>query len=427
MRPAGGENLSPLEAGERLEAVDALRGVALFGVLLTNMPLYSGPMSGLLAPGERWTAWYDRAVEFLVRSAAEGKFYTLFSLLFGFGFSIQLLRAERRGVSIVPLYARRLMVLFLIGAAHLLFIWNGDILTTYAVVGFALLAFRNAQPKTLLRAAVAFLLAPAAVTLIGIAAIEGARAVWPAVNTEMAAEIDAHEADVAGELSRETAAYRSPSYHNAFWQRIEDLDALGWITAFVAPLALGMFLLGLWTGRKGVAEEPHVHRRLLMRTLLLGLLIGVPGNWLYAALYSTSRDYVGWASAGLLLMQSIAAPALALAYAAAVLLLWQTARGAKVLRCFVPVGRTALTNYLLQSVIATTLFYGYGFAWFGRTGPAAQCAIAAAIFSVQLVVSRLWMSQFRYGPVEWLWRWATYGVRPPFRRVPASVTAQPRQ
>ncbi|MEW6252954.1 MAG: hypothetical protein AB1716_20135, partial [Planctomycetota bacterium] len=142
--------LRPVEAGERIVAVDALRGFALLGILLVNMGFFSAPFHDILLEGSRWPAWPDRAAEFAVRALAEGKFYVLFSLLFGVGMALQMQRAATRGGGFSGYYVRRLAVLFVLGAAHALLLWYGDILTNYALVGLLLLLFRRRKDGTVL-------------------------------------------------------------------------------------------------------------------------------------------------------------------------------------------------------------------------------------------------------------------------------------
>lgn len=410
-QPPGRQRLSAPDGSapdaQRVDAVDALRGFALLGVLLTNIPLFSGPMSGIFWPAQKWPAWHDRAAEWFIRFAGEGKFYTLFSLLFGLSFAIQMIRAQATGRPFVVMYVRRLLILLAIGLAHLFLLWSGDILTTYALVGFLLLLFRNARPRMLLSAAAATLVGMLVLVAAGILLIETTPALHAAVQE--------HPADVLREMAQEAAAYQDGSYLTALRQRIADLDALAALTVFVAPIAFAMFLLGLFAGRTGMFRGRPADRAPLKRVLVFGLAIGIPGNLLYAALYAAGRDYVGWGAATMLMVQVASAPALALAYAAAVLLAWNTRCGRAALAPLTPVGRMALTSYLLQSLVCTTLFYGYGLGWYGEVGPAAGVGLTLLIYAGQVLLSSWWMSRHAYGPVEWLWRWGTHLRRPPWR------------
>src|SRR5688500_1977833 len=143
--------LEPVEASARNETLDVLRGFALFGILLVNMALFSWPATyAVLTTEESWTTRADKIADWVVRFVAEGKFYPLFSFLFGWGMTVQMERAKSREGSFVRFFSRRLLVLLGIGLVHAFLIWEGDILMAYAVFGFLLLAFRNRRPRTLL-------------------------------------------------------------------------------------------------------------------------------------------------------------------------------------------------------------------------------------------------------------------------------------
>jgi uncharacterized protein len=390
----------PIPPAERLQVVDVLRGVAIFGILLVNMELFGTPIYLAGQAFRLWPGWADRAADWLIRFAAEGKFYTMFSFLFGFGLAVQMERTAARGARFVPLYVRRLLVLWLIGAAHALLLWIGDILVTYAMLGFVLLWFRHRRLRTVLATAGACLLlavlinaGPAALALSG---------------DRLAAAADAPgSADAATELlaQQATRAYTQGDLAEIVRQRVRDLRFLYSYEVFLVFSVLAMFLLGLYAGRRGVFHDVPGHRRLIRRALWWGGGIGLAGNVAFAV--AATR---GGALADLIhaLGFEIGAPALSLAYMAALTLLIERAHWRARLAPLAAVGRTALSNYLLQSLICTTIFYGYGLGWFGRVGPAAGGALAIAIYALQVPLSVWWLRHFRFGPVEWLWRSLTY-------------------
>jgi uncharacterized protein len=173
------------------------------------------------------------------------------------------------------------------------------------------------------------------------------------------------------------------------------------------PKVLGMFVLGLWTVRAGLALSPSSHRPLLVKWSLLGLSVGLPAN-LAAAWAGQHWPYLPPSGGALLgvAMQAVGIPMLALGYAATVGLL--VVDGRRIVSLFTPLGRMALTNYLMQSVICVVLSYGFGFGLWWRTGASTAVAIAAAIIVVQIPLSAWWLSRYRFGPVEWVWRRFTY-------------------
>ena len=382
---------------ERIQALDVLRGVAVGGILLANVLVFFGLF---VIPPERAaalpTAARDRLATFLEHVFVDGKFYSVFSLLFGIGFGLQLTKG---GDAALPRFKRRLRILLAIGAVHAVFIWAGDILMLYALLGFTLPWFARKTDRELLRWVVILLAIPTALysvalggwTLAGIPTPQGPAAGPP-----------------AGILRLFDAMGRG-DVKDAF---IGNLVFLGgrWADLFASvrfPKVLGMFVLGLWAVRAGIVQAPAAHRATLVRWALLGWAIGLPAN-LSAAFALERWPYLPPSPGGLVgvLGQAVGVPMLAIGYAATVGLL--VADGRRVVNVFAPVGRMALTNYLMHSLICVVLSYGFGFGLWWRIGASTAMAIAAAIIVVQVPLSALWLARFRFGPVEWIWRRLTY-------------------
>jgi uncharacterized protein len=406
--PKAPTHLRPVTRGERIDLLDVLRGFALGGIVLVNYQVFSGLL--FMSPAELarlGITTADRTAQFLIHLLFEQKFYSLFSLLFGIGFSILMGRAAERGSAFAPLFHRRLTVLLGIGFVHALLIWPGDILVLYAVLGFVLLVFRDSSDRSVLRWGVGLLLSP-------IAIYGGFLAVGMPDPMAMAAERGGPSL-----LARALAAFREGSYPevvaaNAF------MYAGTWIRYLLSiriPRVLGMFLIGVWLDRRNVFRDPEANRGLLVRTALWGAAIGLPANLAVAWL---AEDQMALPASGPGLLQttltSVGVPALALAYAAAIGLAMRRPAWRSRWMALAPVGRMALTNYLLQSVAGIAVFYGLGLGLFGRARPLAVCGIALGIFSIQAVLSRIWMARFAYGPAEWIWRRLTYGGPLAFRR-----------
>ncbi len=410
----------PTPLAERLEVVDILRGVAIFGILLVNMELFSTPIYQTGIASRLWPGWADRTVDWLIRFLAEGKFYTMFSFLFGFGLAMLMERARARGAPFVPLYVRRLLVLLLIGAAHALLLWIGDILVTYAVLGFILLLFRHRTPKTLVIAAglclalaIVINAAPAALDLYGERTAGAANRAEPA----------ASDATLEWLAQQATRAYTQGSFAEIVQQRIRDLRFLYAFEILVVFGVLTMFLLGLYAGRRGVFRDVAAHRSLLLGALWWGGGIGLAGSLAFALTAtreSPLADLVG--AIGF----EIGAPALSIAYMSGLTLLAQQGVWRARLAPLAAVGRTALSNYLLQSLICTTIFYGYGLGLFGKVGPAAGAVLAVGIYVLQVPLSLWWLRRFRFGPIEWVWRSLTYLRVQPMRTATHQPSAQAR-
>lgn len=410
--PAG-----PTTASERIQALDVLRGFALFGILLVNMGFFMHPVYYTMIALPESSA-LDRAVTWFIRFAAEGKFFPLFSFLFGLGFTLIMTRAQARGVRFVPLQMRRLLVLLVFGLAHALLIWVGDILTYYAVFGMLLLLFRNVSPKWLLRWTVIFLLLPLLFTALGVFSLQMAQA--SPEGAAMIEEMTVQQTQAYVEMAEQAyEVYATGSFMEITSQRWNDALFMWLISLFLAPTIFAMFLLGAYFGKREIFRHVEEHRSLLRRLVIWGGIIGVIGNAVYATfIMSGNRALPGWETLIATVGQTVGAPALMLCYLAGITLLVQSASWGPRLAILAPVGRMALTNYLLQSIVCTLIFYGYGLGLFGQVNAAAGLLLTIVIFVLQIPFSHWWMARYRFGPAEWLWRTLTYGKLQPMRATP---------
>ena len=399
-------SLRPISASERIEIVDVLRGLAIFGILLVNMPQFAGPFLAMFLNQPLWPDTGDRLVTAAVTLLAQGKFYALFSFLFGFGIAMQQRRCVQRGAPFLPFYSRRLLVLLLIGLIHATLIWNGDILVSYAVLGFVLLILRESAPRTLLITAFAafglqFLLNG---TCMALAALGG---IADGTGTEVAG-IGADDPRFVEIVRNSIETYSSGTWREILLLRLDEWGIiLGVSAVFMWPTVFAMFVLGMLAERRHFFERIADHRGPAARwTVLLGvlgLLTMFPFAWLAFA-----HDVSPLMLALAMPLSVIGGPALCCAYIGVVVLLWRSTAARAVLRGLAPVGRMALSNYLLQSVVCTLLFYSYGLGYFGRVSPRAGLLLTICLFAVQIILSHIWLGRFRYGPLEWLWRSASY-------------------
>lgn len=405
----------PIVPGERHEVLDALRGLALFGILLVNLEGFS--LLWAFPPDHRLslsTAAFDPTVSFLRSYFLDGKFYSIFSLLFGIGFALQLANAEQRGDLTLRLFRRRLLILLGIGLAHLWLIWDGDILVLYALTGFLLIAFRRAADHTLLRWTVLLLLAPVAVQAIRLAT-GGATDPMESIQG-LAVRVDqwvtgASEPDWATlSVQGGWREFFLTRVSGPLW-RLADL-----IHQVRLPKVLAMFVLGLWVGRRIRLDNLAAHAPLLRRVAFVGLALGLAGNLAMSALATFGHAYEpslgGLAHAA---ASAVGVAPMALGYAAGFALLFEVPGWRRWLGLLTPVGRMALSNYLAQSVLASLIFYGMGLGWGGQIGPTGFVAIALVIFPLQMAWSRWWLARYRFGPMEWLWRSLTRGRAQPMR------------
>lgn len=398
-------NIKPISLSDRIAVVDVLRGLAVGGILIGNLQWFSG--YGMLPPSfAALNPTTDQSVRFLVHTLVEGKFYSIFSFLFGFGFALQIARAEERGDANARLFKRRLVWLFAIGAAHAVLLWAGDILSVYALMGFVLLLFRRKSNKSLLKWAAVLLAVPVAFYLLFF--VSFAALAPPDVVTQ----INAMQFEMWNNAIKTVA---NGSYTQIF--RDHNLSQLfgrwmGLILQMRLPKILAMFLLGVYAYRIGVFQNPEEHRPLIRKVMIYGIGAGLILNVIFATFAKSEADFPP-TPAGVIGVAAYAygVPALALGIAGLLLTLWQSEPIRRALAVLAPVGRMAMTNYLLQTVICVTLFYGYGFGLFGRFGAAGSTLIGFAIFASQVAVSGIWLRLFRFGPMEWIWRQLTYGRR----------------
>jgi uncharacterized protein len=410
--------LEPVPASERIDVIDALRGFALAGVLFANLFAFSG---FIMLSEEQQAALPGGAANGIVAMLSNvfvsRKFITIFSLLFGLGFGIQLARTRARGDDVVPTYARRLLVLLAIGLVHKFVLWGGDILTLYALFGFVLLLVRGWPDRRLLLAgaiiALAALPLDALVKVVTDAPLVG----WP------------EGWDIAMVSAMAGGSYAEVFRLNAEFEIYRHIhDGIPYISF------LGIFLIGYWTARQGLLHDVEAHRHLLRRVCGWGLAVGLLAT--VGAMTGLALSGIGggdgppaalpWWMPLAGLAWTVSFLGLASAYASGFVLLFQRPRWRRLLNVFSPVGRMALTNYLLQTIIALWLFYGFmpGPGWSGRVGPVGLVPILIVVFGAQIAFSAWWLRRYRFGPMEWLWRSLTYGRLQPMQRVePARVAA----
>lgn len=395
---------TPSPVRERIAALDALRGIAVGGILLANVTSFFGTMFlGAEQAAALPTAAIDPVVSFLEHVLVEGKFYSIFSLLFGIGFGVQL---SRGGDVAVSRFRRRLRILLAIGTVHAVLVWYGDILMLYALLGFTLPWFARRSDDSLLRWTVGLLAAPTAIYLVIVAA-----------TGSLAHDVVEFGEGIPPEILQLVAPMGTGGVTDAFIGNLVFLVGR-WFELFSTvrfAKVLGMFILGLWLVRRGIALDPAAHRATLVRWRRLGWTIGLPANVLAAWAY-TQWAYMPASLGGLLgvVGQAIGFPLLAIGYAATLTLL--VVDGRRVMGAFAHVGRMALTNYLSHSIVCVVLAYGFGFGLFWRVGASTVTAIALGIFLVQIPLSAWWLGRYQFGPVEWIWRRLTYRQPLPIRR-----------
>ena len=392
-----------MHASGRVEFVDTLRGFALIGVFGANLLIFSG--FTYMADAQRAmlpTAGADKIVYLLELIFVENKFMGLFSFLFGLSFWLFLDRANARGVAGIALFYRRLGWLFVIGAIHGWLFWCFDILRFYALWGLLLPIFLRVSNKALLSFGLFFgVLAPAL--------ISGLRSVFagpaPTDPTIDAIALQTFSSGGYADFLRVNWRYD--------WYLTNSVGQIAYQVAI-----LGRLLLGLYAARALVFIDLKAHNMLFRSLLVVGMIVGVGGNIFIAGKYLDSTSTVGFLLPFVRrLIAELGYLGLTLAYASGLALLFQTHRWGRYLLLLVPVGRMALTCYLLQTLLGLFLFYGFmpGPHLMGKVGPTWLVLVWASGYAIQVWLASAWLRHFRFGPAEWLWRSLTYWKTQPLR------------
>ena len=403
--------LAPVTGAERIDAMDTLRGVAILGILVMNIQIFAMPEAAYFFPvvygdmsGLNGLVWY------LGEVLASSKFITIFSMLFGAGIVLMNERAKARGRGFAGLHYRRMGWLLVIGLVHAYVLWSGDILVSYALCGLFIFLFRNVRPGRLVVSGMIFL-----VIGMSFSCLTGwSSRTWPA---EVVTRFEEGFRPPADKIATEIEHMRG-GFSSQMKERVpRSLDMhttvfpfyMLWRGAGAMLLGMALFKWGVLSARSG--------RRTYLVFILLGLLVGIPltglgiirqfavdwdpifsffilGQYNYVGSFFTA---LGWIGLVMLICQNGTLPR------------WR--------RRFAAVGRMALTNYLMQTVICSLIFYGYGMGLFGQVSRIGQVGIMVVIWALQLWWSPLWLQRFRFGPMEWLWRSLSYRKLQPFRRM----------
>ena len=405
--------MHPTTSRERIRSLDIVRGFALTGVFLVNFQMVI-PWTGLEATADGAAAWF---LQYIVA----GKFYRLFAFLFGVGFALQMRRFEDRGAPFVRTYLRRLLVLFLMGMAHGMLLWPNDILALFAQLGVLLLLIRRVSARWLIVIGIACLFAAPANYYVSTGFVD-----FFTVREQVQ---DPPPQQPIGQEDQETERVRSEgSYRDVIaWTTRYFLD---WQTDLHTRLLMLreeflMFLLGMYAGRRRLFERAAEHapfiRRTILGTLAVGLLAIPMIGWLNA--HAAHPVYGHLAITFRQVIIAIQPAALSLTYGLAVLQIVERFGLHRPLAPIANLGRMALTNYLLLSILVTTAFYNYGLGLYGRVTVLGGIVMAAVAYAGLAAVSSWWLSRHRFGPAEWVWRSLTYGSLQPLRVVRSSAGA----
>lgn len=396
---------------ERFDILDIVRGIALFGVLLANMQWHS--YYSFLEPAEKALlplAQLNEPINFFGIMFLDGKFYSIFSLLFGLGFSLIIVKTGGKRI-----INRRLFILMLFGIAHALLIWAGDILMLYAFLGFSLPLFNRLKNRTILFLAAFLLISPIL--------LDGARV---ASNGAFNPEKIFFEKE-ANLLTNTYGITPLTGSNIAKWQKqgtIKDALAFNYSSLYFRwgdlistnrlPKVLGLFLIGLLIGRNLLFTNLNERIFELKKIRNWGFLIGLPASFMYAY----TKIYIPDTALVVKTAWSVFSVfPLAFAYTASICLLYVNGYFSRLFKNLSYLGKMALSVYLTQSLITLLIFNGIGLGMAGDMGFAAIYALGFALFTLQLLFCRWWLGRYAFGPCEWVWRQLTYGKRIPLKHI----------
>lgn len=384
----------PIHGQERIFSIDVLRGIAIAGIFFVNMHVYAFP-AFYGDPISYVKSKTDGFVYGAIDILAQASFYPLFAFLFGYGLAIMKERIDARGQSFIKIALRRMALLLGFGVIHAFFIWSGDILIIYALFGILLIFIlqTKASPKTLAIIAGLLYMIPNSLLILLYHFL---------FKFGFLTRSDLYDPVMADET---IAIYRYGSFQEITEQRIFEWFYVNVDGAFILFfMVFPILVFGVSFARSGMLTPDRDKRKFFRNGLLISLPVG---------LLCKLTPYLFPENIALELFQDlIGGPILTCAYIALIYLLSDSTNMRKVLVPFSKVGRMSLSNYILQSIICTFLFYSFGFKLFGTISYTIGAFIVIGIFSVQLFASHLWFKSFRIGPLEWVWRWGTYGRKP---------------
>ena len=429
---------SPVTPAERFASLDMLRGVAILGILVMNIYAFAMPFSAytnpLLMGG---TDALNMGIWFFTHILFDQKFLSIFAMMFGAGLVLMTGRAEAKGAKPAPIYFRRQFWLVLLGAVHGYLIWFGDILFAYALIGMMVYLFRKRSPRTLIIVACLLITVTplinygmsyymsdlreqaeeyAAVELAGetlsdeqreiVAGWEESRAFMAPTAEDTQKDLEVHQGSYVDILVHRVPLVASMQFFMIFIFGI-------WRVGGLMLIGMALMKLGVFTGERDAA----FYRRLM----IAGYVLGVPLT-VFSAANLFAHDFDGLYNLRVgQLPNYVGSVLVALGHIGLVMLIAKQGFMRRLMSRFASVGRMALTNYLMHSVILTSIFYGYGLGLYGDLPRSWQMVFVIAVIGLQLALSPWWLSRFRFGPVEWLWRSLTYWERQPMRAAAANT------
>lgn len=394
-----------IDPKQRIQILDILRGFALLGILFNNMEYFSGYDFMPFADLKQITNFQlDEKLYSFLDIIITAKFFTLFSILFAVGFYVQYNKGKEDSVNFLKTYRRRIFFLSIIGVVHSL-IWSGDILFLYAIVAMILTLFRNVKPGNLIRWSVFFLILPFLLdfALFFFLHVPAASATVNPVALAHTTYPDMTAAAVIKTFQHGSfVELFNLNIHNLVWKWIGYLPS-GRLFTF-----LGIFLLGYYLASIEFFTKKNNSKSLLISGFLIGIVAAISAKMMGGSLFKFPSTPSNSIYKLLLIISQIF---LCLFYITSIIEIVKIPAGKKVLNYLIPLGRMALSNYLLQTIFMILVFYNFGFGLFGKVGLFQTTGIVILLLALQIIFSNIWLKHFRFGPFEWVWRCFTYKKR----------------
>jgi uncharacterized protein len=405
-------SINPVQLKDREVFMDVLRGLAILGIFIANLQFFSYYNSRITEGAFIYPA-LDRKVSFLHAMFVEGKFYSIFSLLFGWGIALQISRSKLDDKLTAKFIRRRLWFMMLLGGIHLLFIWMGDIVAFYSMMGFILLAMRKMSNKKLLIIGITLILSPILLYYLKMKFrwLNAPAGVFDEASNYLHKHwIEPRYGDDEAKIIRES--------HNYFTDISINMANSPFRFAYLIfvsriPKVLGMMLIGYVIGRSGFYKKVQQYKKQLVWSVVIGLIVSLPANYMLAHYMKNPGAYYnlemeGWYET---IVYALGVAPLALVYVILLALLLQQKLIQSIFKIVALVGKMAFSNYMMHSIIGIITFYGIGFGMMEKVGPLAWTVFAVIVFIFQIIVSSIWLKYFEFGPIEWVWRSLTYGKK----------------
>jgi uncharacterized protein len=393
---------TPTAPSERLMSLDVLRGFAVLGILIMNIQSFSMIEAAYINPAAYGDlTGLNKLIWILSHLFADQKFMTIFSIMFGAGIALMTSKIEAKGQSSAGLHYRRTFWLLIIGLIHAYVFWHGDILVSYALCALLAFLFRKLSPKKLLIVGIILIAVSSLLYFLSGLTVpfwdpetyQGTMASWKPGPEIIAKEISAFRGNWLEQMTiRAPSSLKFQTFLFLFWT--------GWRAGGLMLIGMALYKWGILTNQRS--------KRFYLISMCIGFVIGIPivgygmirnfsANWLLDFSMFFGWQYNCWGSLFI-----------AFGYICLIMIICKSMKVQKITSPFAAVGRMALTNYLLQTIICTIIFYGHGLGLFGHVERKNQILIVIAVWLIQLIISPVWLRYFRFGPAEWLWRSLTY-------------------